>query len=515
VFAVTAIGERLLLRRHDPAADAWRLVAEWTVDRAALRVELHALDGEAVLAVVDDGHLLRAWRIRPGAEARLLAPPQGRVDAFATAHGLIAALSSVGDRQILWIDAHGEWRALAPWVRAPGAPMRALLVSPDQSWLAFGADGGNLRIDPLGGVARELDAVATLGALAEASPTQPTPVVIVHPETGDRVVWRAAGWTLDGAALMLWREASGRHAYALAPGLAHVDAALPIEAAGLAAGGMWLAGRDAAGQVRLLRGTLGGLRVPAGWWQADDVTEGGVFLAHGRDASDLHRLDRGPDGRARWRVARARSEGWAVIAEGPWSDPFEASHASTPEDPESAASIAPRLELDPARVGSVCGAPGHGIHAAVLIEGERTLCVRTGRLPVTPAGARARGLWYQPSAEAGAMVGLSDAGPSSSARDAVVLMYRDMDGSARWRLGFADPIDGNGIAALAEPGPADAPGQVAGSIPAGLLIYRAGEPCSDAALIVEWRPFIEATRLTGLPRGIGARFVRADLPACY
>jgi hypothetical protein len=364
-------------------------------------------------------------------------------------------------------------------------------------------------------VARELDAVATLGTVADASPTQPTPVVIVHPETGDPLVWRAAGWTLDGAALMLWREASGRHAYALAPGLAHVDAALPMEAAGLFGGGMWLAGRDVAGRVRLLRGTLAGLCVPAGLWQADNPADGGVWLAHGGSESDLHRLDRGPDGRARWRVARARSEGTVVIAEGPWSDPFQSGRASAPGEPEDAASIAPRLDLDPARVASLCGPARIGIAAAVLVEGGRTVCVRTGRLPITPGGSRARGLWYQPSAEAGAMVGLSDAGPSSSARDAVVLMYRNVDGSARWRLGFADPIDGNGIAAIAEPAPADAPGQVAGSIPAGLLIYRAGEPCSDAALIVEWRPFSEAERLTGLPRGIGARFVRADLPACY
>lgn len=514
-FAATAVGERLLLRRHDPDADLWRPVAEWPVGAAVERVELHAVADGPLLAVADEGRVLRVWRIDASGAARSLAPPPGRLDAVATGHGLVAALSSAGDRQSLWIDVVGEWRAIADWARAPGAPMRALLASPDGSWLAFGADGGNLRIDPRGGVSRELDAAATLGALADASPTRPTPVVFVHPETGDPLSWRAAGWTLDGAALMLWREASGRHAYALATGLAHVDAALPIDAAGPAGGGMWLAGRDGAGRVRLLRGTLAGLRVPAGWWQADDPADGGVWLAHGGSESDLHRLDRGPDGRARWRVARGRIEGTAVVAEEPWSDPFEPGRASAPGAPDDIGSIAPHLDLDPARVASLCGPARVGIAAAVLVEGERTVCVRTGRLPMTPVGARARGLWRQSAAESAAMVGLSDAGPASSARDALVLLYRDAEGAARWRLGVADPIDGNGVAALAEPGSADAEGPPAGSIPAGLLLYRAGEPCGDAELIVEWRPFGEAARLTGLPRGLGARFVRADLPACY
>lgn len=515
IFATTVVGERLLLRRRDPAADLWRPVAAWPVGRGTERVELHAGGGGSLLAVVDDGRVLRVWRIDPGAGALPVAAPPGRLDAIATGHGVVAALASAGRRQSLWIDVVGEWRVVAAWTRSPSTPMRALLASRDGGWLAFGADGGNLRVDPMDGVTRELDGAATLGTVADAAPVLPTPVWFAHPETGDVLSWRPAGWTLDGAALMLWREASGRHAYAVAPGLAHLDAALPIDADGLPGAGMWLAGRDAAGRVRLLRGALPGLRPPGGWWAADDPAAGGVWIAHGNGESDLHRLDRGREGRARWRVARARREGVALVAEGPWSDPFETGSVRSPGGMRDAAPIAPRFDLDPARVAARCGPARKGIAAAVLVDGEHTGCVRTGRLPATPGGARARGLWRQPAAEPAAMVGLSDAGPASAARDALVLMYRDADGAARWRLGVADPIDGHGIAALAEPGPPDAEGRPAGSTPAGLLLYRAGEPCGDAELVVEWRPFGEAGRLTGLPRGLGARFVRADLPACY
>ncbi len=515
VYAVTAIGERLLLRRRDPDADLWRLVADWNVGAGAERVELHDMAADALLAVVDDGRLLRAWRVGVDGAARSVAPPPGRLDAIATGRGVVAALSSQGGRQRFSIDVLGEWRALADWGRAPGAPMRALLASPDGGWLAFAADGGNLRIDPLEGVSRELDAGATLGTIAEPSPTQPLPEWFVHPETRDVLSWRPAGWSLDGAALMLWRESSGRHALAAADGLVGLDAALPIAAGGMTGSRLLVAGRDASGRVRLLRGALPGLRPPGGWWQADDPDDGDVWLAWGRDEAELHRLDRAPDGRARWRVARARMDGAALAGETPWSDPFASAGAQPAAGDRDADHGPPRLDVDPTRAAAACGPSPSGIATAVLDDGDRTVCIRAGRLPGTAPGARPRGLWRQPAAESPALVGLSDAGPASPARDAVVLLYRDGQGAARWRLGVADPIDGHGIAALAQPRLVAADGRSTGMTPAGLLVYRAGERCGDTELIVEWRPFAEAEQLAGLPSGLGARFVRADLPACY
>lgn len=509
IHAATVVGERVLLRRHDPGLDLWRPVAEWSVGAATVeRVELHARADGSLLAVVDDGRLLRAWRIDAG-DVQPVSPPPGRLDAIATGHGVLAALTSAGARQSLWLDAFGEWRAVAGWPRAPGAPMRALMAAPAGGWLAFGTDGSNLRVDPVAGVALELDAGATLGTLAEASPSVPAPVAVVHPETGDVLSWRAAGWSLDGASLMLWRESSGRHALSAAPGLAHLDAALPIDADGFPGAGILIAGRDASGRVRLLRGTLPGIRPPGGWWQADEAVQGGVWLAHGSGESDLHRLDRESDGGSRWRVARARFDGPTLVAEGPWTDPFTGSAPTDAPAAGGGAAPLPRMDFDPARVAEVCGPPRAGIAAAVLDGGSEALCLRTGKLPATPQGRRTRGVWRQSAAEWPAMVGLSDAGPASSARDAVVLLYRDGEGAARWRFGVADPVDGMGIAALSEWRLDAAPA------PSGLLVYRADTDCGDAPLLVEWRPFADAGRLPGLPRGLGARFVRADLPACY
>lgn len=507
VHAATLVDGRVLLRRHDPVGDLWRPVVEWSLDGAAQGLELHALAEGSLLAVVDEGMRTSAWRI-DAAGARKVPPPPGRPDAMAAGHGLIAALTSEGGRQTLWLDAVGEWRAIADWPRASATPMRALRPGLAGDWLAFAPDGSNLRVDPLAGVVAELDAGTTLGTVGVASWSAPRPVVFVHPETREVLWWRAAGWNLDRAALMLWREASGRHSLSAAPDLVHLDAAYPIDGAGRPGAEFLVAGRDAAGRVRLLRGRLPRLRPPGGWWSADDPARGGVWLAFGDDEAELHRLDRGADGRARWRVARAVVEDDAVIAVVPWADPFGGDHRSTRHGPRETARR-PRVDFDPERTAALCGPARAGIAAAVLDEDGDSLCLRAGRLPTTPHGRRARGLWRQAAAEWPALVGLSDAGPSSPARDAIVLLYRDGAGVARWRLGFADPTDAVGIAALSEWLGGSSP------LPAGLLAYRAGSDCDDSPLLVEWRPFADVGRLPGLPRGLGARFVRADLPACY
>jgi hypothetical protein len=515
VHAATAVADRLLVRRYDPTADRWRPRAEWPIGATVERVELHAGDGDSLRVLVDDGRVLRIWRVDVEGHVRSVPSPPGRLEAIATGHGVLAALASRGERETLWIDARGEWRAIADWTRVPGAPTRALAASPDGTWLAFGAEGSNRRIDPVGGESVELDAMATLATVAEAWPTRAAPAWFVHPETGDPLSWRPAGWLLDGSALMLWREASGRHAHAAAPGLVHLDAALPITTGGLPGAAVLVAGRDASGRVRLLRGPLPGLRPPGGWWQADDPADGGVFLAWGRDEADLHRLDRATDGRARWRTARARVEASALVAERPWSAPGGPGPGTPGDQPRSDDGDRPRLDLDPARVVPRCGPATWGVVAALLDEDDRSICLRTGRAGTPPARAPARGLWRQTAAETGALVGLSDAGPASPARDAVVLLYRDADGEPRWRAGFADPADGHGIAALSEHRRSAPGGGQTGPSPVGLIGYRPAAECGDGELVVEWRPFGDEGRLVGLPRGLGARFVRADLPACY
>lgn len=511
-LATTFADGQLLVRRHDPAGDVWRPLAMWSPRGDVERVELHDVSGEALIVSVIGAGVVDAFRVAAGQDVSPLVPPPGRLDAVAAAHGVVVAVSTAGRHQTLWFDARGEWRSLAAWPRDADAPVQSILGLAEGGWLLMAANGSSRRIDPLSGAALELDAVATLGTLAEAAASTAQPASFLHPETSDGVLWRPAGWSIDGSALMLWRESSGRHALAVAPGLASLDAAAPTRAGAGHGSVMLLAGRTSDGRIRVLRGVLPGLRPPGGWWQADDPKAGGVWLAQGVDHSELHRLDVGPDGAARWRVARARMSGATLVAEGPWSDPFAPALAATPpaSDPPG-----PHMDFDPARVADVCGSSGADRPMAVLAEDHEALCLRTGGQRGGRGAPRPRGLWQQPAAESAALVGLADAGPASPARDVIVLLHRDGKGVARWRLGYADPVEGTGVAALSE-----WRGQVGGRkvdtrTPTGLLVYRGVESCGDAPLNVEWRPFAEVGRLPGLPRGLGAHFFRADLPSCY
>jgi hypothetical protein len=512
LYATSLADGQLLVRRHDSKGDVWRPLAMWSPRGDVERVELHDVSGEALIVSVIGAGVVDAFRVDAGREVQPLEPPPGRLDAVAAAHGVVVAVSTADRRQTLWFDARGEWRSLATWPRDASAPVQSILGLAEGGWLLMAANGSSQRIDPLAGAALELDAMATLGTLAEAGASSAQPVDFLHPETANGVLWRPAGWVIDGSALMLWRESSGRHALALAAGLVTLDAAAPTRAGSAHGAGLLLAGRAADGRIRVLRGVLPGLRPPGGWWQADDPKAGGVWLAQGVDHAELHRLDVGVDGASRWRVARARMDGAALVADTHWGDPFASELAVNPAASDQPG---PRMDFDPARVAVVCGPSDGGLLGAVLEDPVKPLCLRAGRLPGIRDVPRPRGLWRQPVAESAALVGLADAGPSSPARDVIALMYRDGSGGARWRLGFADPLEGIGVAALSE-----WRGQIGGKrvdarTPTGLLVYRSGESCGDAPLNVEWRPFAEVGRLAGLPRGLGAHFIRADLPSCY
>lgn len=508
--AVTFDGKQLLVRRRDVVADVWRPVALIAIGGAVERVELHAESDTELIATVRTDSGLRAYRLVQGRESEALASPRGRLDALAADRGVVMAVSTIGKSQVLWFDARGEWREIARWQASASAQINAISSLPAGGWLLQAADGGSRRIDPLADAALELDAAGTLGTLAEPALALARPVVFAHPETRDLLLARPAGWAIEGSALMLWRESSGRYALAAVPGVQTIDAIGDVADMATIAPAVRLAGRSAGGQVRILTGRLQGVLPPVGWWQADEAAAGGLWVAHGVGHSELHRLDVGSDGGSRWRVARAVMHETAMHAVEPWRDPFD----SPPVAPIDTPGSVPRLDFGTARVTRVCGRPRQGEIAAVLDDGE-PLCVRSGRAMGLRPRSSPRGLWQQPVAESPARVGLSDAGVSSAASDLVVMLLRDGGGIARWRLGLADPVDGSGIAAVSEWRETVGGRSLDPRIPRGLLVYRSAGPCGDSPLNVEWRPFTDAARMSGLPNGLAASFQRADFPVCY
>lgn len=510
LYAMTADGAALLVRRLDAAVDVWRPVAAIPVDGRVERAELHAASENELVATVATGSGLRAYRLAQGRESVALVSPPGRADAFAAGRGIVMAVSTHEQSQVLWFDARGEWREIARWPATESAKIDAVSSLPVGGWLLHAEDGSSRRIDPLAGAALELDAAGTLGTLAVPVPSSARPVVLAHPETGDRVLVRPAGWALDGSSLLLWRESAARYALAAVPGVQTIDALGDVVDRSTITPAVRLAGRGSDGRIRILKGKLGGVLPPVGWWQAGEAVAGGLWMAHGANHSELHRLDIGSDGRSRWRVARAVQHDTALLAVEPWRDPFD----PPPVDPAAVPESKPRLEFETAWVRKICGVARAGEVAAVLVDGEPK-CLRTGRAPGLRPRSSPRGLWQQPVAESPARVGLSDAGISSGASDLVVMLLRDGDGRARWRLGFADPLDGSGIAALSEWRETIGGRSLDPRIPRGLLVYRNSEACGDSPLNVEWRPFTDAARLPGLPHGLAARFPRADLPVCY
>lgn len=510
LYAVTADGAGLLVRRLDAVADVWRPVAVIPVDGRVGRAELHAASENELVAAVTTGIGLRAYRLAQGRDPVELMLPPGRADAFAAGRGTVMAVSTFEQSQVLWFDARGKWREIARWPVVGSAKIDAVSSLPVGGWLLHAENGSSRRIDPLAGSALELDAAGTLGTLAISVPSSARPVVLAHPETGDRVLARPAGWALDGYALLLWRESAARYALAAVPGVQIIDALGEVMDRSSIAPAVRVAGRDSNGKIRILTGRLRGVLPPVGWWQADEAVVGGLWLAHGADYSELHRLDVGSDGGSRWRLARAVMRDTAMRAVEPWRDPFD------PPPPVSIATRASPMRLDfgTTLVRRTCGVARAGEVAAVLVDGEPK-CLRTGRAPGLRPRSSPRGLWQQPVAESPARVGLSDAGISSGASDLLVMLLRDGDGRSRWRLGFADPLDGSGIAAVSEWRETIGGRSLDPRIPRGLLTYRSSEACGDGPLNVEWRPFTDAARLPGLPNGLAARFPRADLPVCY
>lgn len=510
-------GDRSLVVRErvGPLAE-WQRRAEWPVEvELAAGAIAEGPLGRLLVSVSSAGAVRRAWWVGGGGTIAELPLPEARVEALAPDGPLTALVAMRRSTRSLRIDVSGEWRTALEWPAGTARDVAALVPLGRGRWLALERDGATRLLDPFSGRASsELDLPASLGAHggAEAAPTGDGLAVewLVHPETHDRVLWRSVPWRFDGEALMIWREDGGRHAQAVAPGLARIEAAAVAPTAAEDRAGLVIAGVDRAGRPRLLEGRLHGLRPRVGWWTATDPAAGGVFVAFGDDAADLHRLDVDRDGRARWRIARAAFEGGDLVAEAPWRDPF------VPGSGRAAAWSAPRLRFDPETVARRCPSSGGDRSAAILDEGgESGLCLVHGRHPEAGEGAAPRGLWQLAHGEGTVFVGLSDAGPATPAGDAVLMLFRDARGGARWRIGVADPGSGPGVAALSEWRPrANAHGE-SGRVPVGLLRYRAEPSCGDAPIEVDWRPFDAGDALPGLPRGLGARLVRADRPVCY
>lgn len=501
--------------RVGPRAE-WQRRAEWPVEvEIAAGAIAEGPPGRWLVSVSRDGAARRAWWVGVDGAIAQLPLPDARVEALAADGPLTALVAMRRSMRSLRVDVAGEWRTALEWSAGPARDVIGLVPLGLGRWIALERDGASRLLDPFAGRASaEVDLVASLEAhgAAEPAPTGDGLAVawLVHPETHDRVLWRSVPWRFDGDALMLWREGEGRHAQAMAPGLARIDVAAVAPTPAGDRAGLVIAGVDRAGRARLLEGRLPGLRPPAGWWAALDPAAGGVFVAFGDDAADLHRLDLDRDGRARWRIARAGFAGGDLVAEAPWRDPF------VPGSGRAAASSAPRLRFDPETVAERCPSSGGDRSAAFLDEGEGSgLCLVHGRHPEAGEGAAPRGLWQLAHGEGTVFVGLSDAGPVTPARDAVLMLFRDARGAARWRSGVADPAGGPGVAALSEWRPrANASGE-SERVPVGLLRYRAEPTCGDAPIEADWRPFEAGDALPGLPRGLGARLVRADRPVCY